>query len=146
MGQATRTILVHASDSKGQPQFSMAGFGVQKDEIECSKDSARPKMKKRDPHKVVFELVNESSYDLRFPNDPDDAIWVGADDTQCPNSKCANPEIKPKSVSPDRECLTVLNLNSRAKRFKFSLVFEDAASGKRHLFDPIWVNKNGGVE
>jgi hypothetical protein len=133
--------------SKGQPAFSMAGFGViGGTDISCSKDEAKPRMKKRDHHKIVFELANETDLDLRFPKDADDAIWVGHDDRTCPKGPCANPEIKPQSVSPDGECLTVFNLNGRAARYKFSLVFEDEKTGQNHIFDPIWVNKNGGVE
>ena len=140
--------MVHAFDdsaNKGQPGFRLSGFGVDRNAVSCSKDEARPKMKKNDRHKVVFELANESSFDLRFPKAAADAIWVAADDQQCPSSPCSNPEIEPKSVSQDGECLTVFNLNSCPDRLKFSLVFEDGATGQRHIFDPIWINKNGGL-
>ena len=146
MGQAKRTIIVKAVDGKGQPQFSMAGFGVTGTDIHCSKSDARPKMKKSARHHITFELANESSLDLRFPKSADEAIWVAADDKHCPQSKCSNPEIEPKSVSHDGECLTVENLNNCEGRLKFSLVFEDSKSGERHIFDPIWINKNGGLE
>jgi len=149
MGQANRTIIVHAfddEDSNGGVSFSMSGFDVHGGEIKCSKDDRQPKMHKKDHHKVVFELANRSSRSLRFPHDASAAIWVGADDQHCPSSPCSNPEIKPQNVSPDRESLTVFNLNSREARFKFSLVFEDAERGERYVYDPIWANKNGGMD
>lgn len=148
MGQASRTLLVHAVDDRDAPdgiRFQLSGFGVTDDEVKCSKDECRPKMKKSEQHKVVFELANLSSRDLRFPSDATDAIWVGHDDQLCPDTPRHNPEIKPQKVSEDGERLTVHNANSREARFKFSLVLHDE-NGRRYIYDPIWANRNGGVD
>jgi hypothetical protein len=148
MGEARRTIIVHAYDDKYEPcevGFSMSGYGVRNDQIRCDKDKAKGGMKKSQPHVVVFELANRSSVDLQFPENPDVAMWVSDDHSTCLDQQPANPHpvIKAVSVSDDRQQLTVENLNCAKDNFKFVLNFE-RNDGKLCQYDPIWANQNGG--
>ena len=150
MGEAKRTIIVHAFDKDGEPHgigFGMSGFGVKQDEIRCKKDNARQRMKQSDPHTIVFELANRSKLDLRFPQNPDDAMWVAPDDQTCPdNAQHQKQVVFATNVSADGEQLTVKNHNRDKKRFKFALNFHVTKDGqtKRIPFDPVWDNQNGG--
>jgi len=151
MGEAKRTIVVHMfDDQNGDLQFNMSGFGVRNHEIRCSKDDPRRPMKKNQPHTVTFEINNRSSKDLVFPTDPARAMWVGSDATTCP--KATPPAhgdfpLKGRTVSDDREQLTVENNNSCKADFKFSLNFVEAGNAAEAPlipYDPIWSNQNGG--
>ena len=150
MGNARRTIIVHISDDdEGENglRFGMSGYGVDKEEIKCGKDGSG--MKKKDPHKITFEINNRSSKEWLFPTNAQNAMWVGSDSSTCPKTPPPeHPEFpsNDRKVSPDREQLEVKNLNSCAGRYKFSLNFVDAAdaAGKLHQYDPIWTNQNGG--
>jgi len=149
MGQASRTIIVHAFDDDDAPKgigFRMSGLGVDREEIKCAKDGTRPPMKKTDPHHVTFELANRSSVELRFPRRASDAIWVSENDRDCPERAASHGEFRPQSVSPDGEILKVHNLNSVQGRYKFALNFIDPENGDEvYSYDPIWDNHNGGT-
>lgn len=143
MGQADRTVIVHAYDDEKAPDgigFNLSGFDVRDQEIRCSKDDARPKMHKSDKHKIIFELANRSSTNLSFVTRATDAIWTGKDDRDCAKGM-QNDEIKQINVTGER--LTVTNANSAPARLKFTLNFVDDA-GKPVPYDPIWDNRNGG--
>jgi hypothetical protein len=151
MGESKRTIIVHMfDDDNGDLQFNMSGYGVHNQEIHCSKDDARRPMKKNQSHTVTFEINNRSSQDLLFPTDPSRAMWVGTDGTTCPRATPAphaDFPLKGRSVSTDREQLTVENVNSCKADFKFSLNFVqagNAAEAPLIPYDPIWNNQNGG--
>ena len=152
MGEARRTIIVHAFDKEGEPcgvGFGMSGYGVRQDEIRCRKDHPRHPMKKKDEHTIVFELANRSSVDLKFRSKPDDAMWVAADDQTCPDTACHQKHVVfATHVSPDGEQLTVKNKNKDDERFKFALNFDAVIDGQKKIcqFDPIWANQNGGDE
>lgn len=145
MGQAERTVIVHAFDDKGAASgigFNLSGFDVRDEEIRCSKDDARPKMHKADKHRITFELANRSSTNLRFADRASDAIWTGKDDRDCARGM-QNDEIKQVSVGGER--LTVTNANSAPARLKFTLNFiDDANPPNEYPYDPIWDNRNGG--
>jgi hypothetical protein len=150
MGEAKRTIIVHIYDNKDEPNelgFGLSGYGVDKDEIKCAKDTSG--MRAQEAHKITFEINDRSSRNWLFPTNAANAMWVGSDSTDCPQTAPPeNPEfpVKDMKVSQDREQLEVKNLNSTKARFKFSLNFVDASdpSGKLYPFDPIWNNQNGG--
>lgn len=153
MGEARRTIIVHIFDDENGENglgFGLSGYGVRNQEIRCSKDDARPPMKKNQAHNVVFEINNRSSRDLVFPTDPARAMWVGSDATTCP--KATPPAhsdfpVKGRSVSDDREQLTIENNNSSKADYKFSLNFVEAGNAAESPlipYDPIWTNQNGG--
>jgi hypothetical protein len=148
MGQASRTIIVHAFDDDDAPKgvgFRMSGLGVDREEIKCDKEGTRPPMHRNDPHHVTFELANRSSVDLRFPPRVSDAIWVSDNDRDCPERAAAHDEFRPQSVSPDGETLKVHNLNSVRRRYKFALNFIDGDNpAEVYSYDPIWDNNNGG--
>ena len=151
MGEAKRTVIVHAYDDDDEDcgvGFGMSGYGVRQNEIHCKKDNPKHRMKKSDPHTIIFELANRSSRDLRFPKDPDDAMWVAADDQSCPEDPCHQKQVVfGVNVSSDGEQLTVKNHNKDKKRFAFTLNFHETKDGKtvRVPFDPIWANNNGGL-
>lgn len=151
MGEAKRTIIVHAFDDDDKPggiDFGMSGYGVRKDEIYCRKDHPRHPMKKSDEHTIIFELANRSSVDLRFRKNADDAMWVSADDQTCPNSACHQKGVVfATHVSQDGEQLTVKNKNKDKESFKFALNFDAVIDGQKKIiqFDPIWANQNGGM-
>ena len=146
MGQADRTVIVHAFDDQNAPNgigFNLSGFDVRNEEIRCSKDDARPKMHKSDKHKITFELANRSSTNLSFVSRATDAIWTGKDDRNCARGT-QNDEIKQVNVAGER--LTVTNANSAPARLKFTLNFvDDATPPKEYPYDPIWDNRNGGT-
>jgi hypothetical protein len=152
MAHHDRTILVFAKDDPAKPggiKFSMSGLGVSGDSIKCTKDDAKHSMKKTDVHKIVFELVNDSSVDLRFA-DQDDAMWVGpkGDLGACPpvGSKLEH-VAKVKEVFDDGQRLKVHNYNREADKgqYKFALNFvESGNAANTHCYDPIWDNTNGG--
>lgn len=148
MGQASRTIIVHAFDDKRAPKgigFGMSGLGVDREEIRCDKDGTRPPMKRTDPHHVTFELANRSSVALRFPQRASDAMWVSDNDRDCPERAACHGDFKPQGVSQDGETLTVHNLNSSRARYKFALNFIDSDNPTEvYSYDPIWDNNNGG--
>lgn len=152
MGEANRTIIVHIYDDDNEPNgigFGLSGFGVVKDEIKCGKDGSG--MHAKDAHKITFEINNRSSRTWLFPSNAANAMWVGADSTDCPQTAPPeNPEFPEKSmkVSQDREQLEVKNLNSRRGQYKFSLNFVDPSdpAGLLYPFDPIWNNQNGGLQ
>jgi len=149
VGNARRTILIQITDDPKAPNgvaFSMAGFGVKKDQITCSKAG----MNKNEPNKVVFEIDNQSTRDWLFPSDEANAIWVGANADDCPKSlPPENPEfpVKKMKVSEDRERLSVDNLNTCEADYKFCLNFVEAGDRNQKLcpYDPIWNNQNGGT-
>ena len=155
MGEKYRTIIVHAFDDKDEDHdigFSMSGYGVHKDEITCdkAKDKTKPKMKKSDAHRIVFELANRSSKNLRFPDNAKDAMWVSDDDQDCPKSaKHQDNIVKAIDVLDDGERLEVKNFNKVEGRHKFALIFidaDDTSVPKKGIpYDPIWANQNGGA-
>ena len=150
MGEMKRTVIVHAFDKASEPAgigFGMSGYGVQQDEIRCKKDVDRHPMKQSDAHLIVFELANRSKVDLRFPDNPDDAMWVAPDDQTCPNHAMHQKQVVfATNVSDDGEQLTVKNNNRHKQRLKFALNFEGVFNGQKKIcqFDPIWENQNGG--
>jgi hypothetical protein len=152
MGEAKRTIIVHAFDDKNEPNgigFGMSGFGVRfGDEIHCSKDDPDARMKKNDAHEITFELADRTTKGLLFPTDKKLAMWVSANDQDCPNSARHRDGIVAVKVSDNREQLTVHNSNKVKERLKFALNFvaaDDAAQNKIIQFDPVWANQNGGM-
>ena len=152
MGEAKRTVIVHAFDDDDEPAgigFGMSGYGVSQGEIRCRKDNPKQKMKKSDHHTIVFELANRSSVDLKFRSNPDDAMWVAPDDQTCPNTPQHQKQVVLGThVSPDGEQLTVKNHNKESKRYKFALNFEGMFDGQKKVcqYDPIWANNNGGED
>ena len=151
MGEMKRTVIVHAYDDDDEQHgggFGMSGYGVRQDEIHCKKDNPRYRMKTSDAHTIVFELANRSSKTLRFPPNPDDAMWVAADDQNCPGNACHQKQVVfGTGVSSDGEQLTVKNHNKDKKRFKFVLNFQETkkdGTTQRVPYDPIWANQNGG--
>lgn len=148
MGQANRTIIVHAFNDDNAHKgigFRMSGLGVDREDIRCDKDGTRPPMHKTDPHHVTFELANRSNVELRFPARASDAMWVSDNDRDCPESAVCHRDFRPLTVSPDGETLKVQNLNSVKKRYKFALNFIDADNPTEvYSYDPIWDNNNGG--
>jgi hypothetical protein len=147
MGNANRTILVNIWDDPDAPngiQFNLSGYDVQNNEVSCDKKG----MKKEEFNKVTFEINNRSVRNWLFPSDVGNAMWVGSDATNCPETKPAeNPEfpLKKMNVSSDREQLSIENKNSAVAKYKFALNFVDG-DDQKHLypFDPIWNNQNGG--
>lgn len=152
MGHKNRTILVRAADDQAKPgevQFSMAGFGVSGDRIICKKDDPNHPMKDQDHHKIIFELVDESTFGLRF-EDENNVMWVGPKGqlNGCPASGSKQDNVvKAKHVSSDGEQLTVHNFNKKVDEgeYKFALNFVDA-NNKTHCYDPIWDERNGGFQ
>ena len=147
MGEARRTIIVHAYDDNSEPNdvgFSMSGYGVRNNEIKCAKDKARGGMPKERAHEVVFELADRTDLELRFVDDLANAMWVSDNDTDCPHVAAhQNTVVRATEVSQDGERLTVENFNPVRKRYKFALNFVDK-DGTIVSFDPIWENQNGG--
>ena len=151
MGHKKRTILLFAKDDPAKPgevAFTMSGFGVSGETIECKKDDPGEPMYDDEPHKITFELVNESSVNgLRFI-DEDEVMWVGRkgelDDCPSEGSKQKH-VVKVVDVHDDGDRLVVKNYNKKSDEggYKFALNFVDD-SGKAHCFDPIWEERNGG--
>jgi len=151
MGHKNRTILVTATDDPANPggvKFSMAGFGVTGEEIICKKDDMKHPMKEDESHKVVFELVNDSTVaGLRFA-DEDEVMWVGLKNQlgSCPSAGSKQDKVvRATDVSDDGEQLTVKNYNREPDqgKYKFALNFVDADGGT-HCYDPTWDERNGG--
>ena len=148
MGEARRTIIVHAFDDENAATgvgFSMSGYGVRGEEIKCSKDKARGNgMGKDDEHKITFELADHTDLELRFPA-KQDAMWVSPNDVDCPDCPVhQNDVVTATDTSDDGEQLDVINKNKEKKRYKFALNFIDK-DGKTHQYDPVWNNQNGGM-
>lgn len=148
MGEAKRTIIVHAFEDEnadGGVGFSMSGYGVRNGEIKCSKDKARGNgMGQNDSHDVTFELADHTELELRFPDDPADAMWVSPNDSDCPKTAVHQDSvICATNVLDDGERLQVTNTNKEKKRYKFALNFL-TKDGETKQYDPVWNNQNGG--
>lgn len=93
---------------------------------------------------MMFNLDDHTDLDLRFFNDPNDAIWVQPD--SCPPSKCnTGGQITPVSVENGGTQLRATNANNGdAVELHYALNFDGKPSseGPPYSYDPII--KNGG--
>lgn len=111
-----------------------------------------------DEYLVEFALDDKTGFDLIFPDDVSDALWVSDSvpegNPKCPQSPNYNSAFKAQSVGPkgNPKKLTVLNTNCKVENFAFSLRViprgKDQSKPANFLppYDPIVVNKNGGVQ
>lgn len=107
-------------------------------------------MKKVDLHYVEFILDDRTQKDLRFPYNPQDAMWV-VNGTTCPASdaNCKYDTVVPLAVIGG-ETLLVINVNGKGKKLSFRLNFvedgdDDTDPSNYYYWDPIINNRDGGI-
>lgn len=105
-------------------------------------------MRKGDHHEVVFTLDDRTGLGLRFASDPNMAMWVKRGwlgmTPHCPRSPKSHRHIPPHRVAPTE--LEVHNLNPIRSKYKFALNFVREGNPRLISYDPIWENRNGGVD
>lgn len=118
-------------------------------------DKTADKIKKVDYYQVEFELKDRTQLDLRFPDNPADAIWAGPGTSlghpECPTEPCYNDEFCGTDVDASGKRLVVRNEDLRIERLAFTLRFLKGTCqlGEQPsylAFDPIITNTNGGLE
>ena len=115
-------------------------------------DKRRHHMRPDDYHLVEFVLDDRTAEGLRFPADPEAAMWVAkADDGEhykCPDASTGHDYevIDPMSVSDDGQRLFVCNRDPRQECWAFTLNMEEASGGaeRRVSWDPIFNNGGNG--
>lgn len=104
-------------------------------------------MKKGDHHEVVFTLDDRTGLGLEFASDPNMAMWVKRGrlgmTPHCPRKPARHDHIPPQRVSCSK--LEVHNRNPIKSKYKFALNFVREGSSRLISYDPIWENRNGGV-
>src|SRR4051812_35343820 len=90
-------------------------------------------------HEIVFEVDPESSKKLRFVDDPNDAIWVGA--SKCPKQASnEGDQIRPIAVEGNGTRLRVSNANrGDPHELHYALRFKRKIPIllKPHKYDPV---------
>ena len=109
-----------------------------------------PPMKKGDHHYVEFTLDDQTTRKLRFPCNPEDAMWV-ITTARCPNKSdtCNYDIVQPLGVV-EGDTLLAVNLNPVVGQLGFSLNFvkagdDDTDPSKYIRWDPIINNRDGGI-
>ena len=103
-------------------------------------------MKKADNYLIDFTLDDRSGAGLGFNTQNPIYISKGSDKhlPKCPmNGSVGGPNEFSVIGTPTSTKLTVQNDDMNECFYKFVLNFQDS-SGKRHVFDPIFGNQNGG--
>lgn len=115
-------------------------------------DKTKDGMKKSDVYDVYFTIENAPDTNLIFLDDPankDECMWVAKGSKQqppaCPSNRMSDPEFTITSISD--LSLTVENKDLVECKYKFVLSFVDKDEGNKVVrFDPIYDNKNGGLQ
>lgn len=102
---------------------------------------------------VRFNIV-DNQFGYRFPDCPDDALWVcpiDSEDDPCPDRECHWPGFHAVSVESDDDGernrrLVVCNPNRESQLFAFTLrLTRDSDPKKFILYDPIGDDRNGSA-
>jgi hypothetical protein len=108
----------------------------------------RLKMKHDDYHLIEFILDDQANLGLRFPDKPEDAMWVArasANQKVCPGPNDKDYSVlRPYAVVGGTK-LCVHNPNMQIEDWAFTLNFLNTA-GVSVPWDPIGGNQDGGVK
>jgi hypothetical protein len=122
--------------------------GAGKDKFRFNKNSNN--MKKTDVYLVQYVLTNAAAFNLKFPQNPDNAMWVCqvANEQQanatCQNTQCpVVNEVKAIARLSDNTILAI-NADSATAWYVFTLNFEETGNPNYVQWDPINGNQNGG--
>lgn len=95
-------------------------------------------------YKVEFKLVAEDS-DLKFHEDEAEVFWIGvAGKDGCPAPYCQHHPITATRQGDSK--IVVRNPDRQHETLAFALGFQDGDDPAPIRYDPVWGNKNGGVE
>ena len=119
-----------------------------KDKFRFNKNSNN--MNQSDVYLVQYVLTNAAAFNLKFPQNPDDAMWVcqvaneQQANTTCQNTQCpVVNEVKAIARLSDNTLLAV-NKDPAQAWYVFTLNFEEAGNPNYVQWDPINGNQNGG--
>lgn len=96
-------------------------------------------------YKVEFKLEAPSGSDLKFHEELDEVFWIGPKDKDC----CPAPYSKHHPITFERDNdrkIVVRNPDRHDETLAFALGFQDGDDPTPIRYDPVWGNKNGGVE
>ena len=144
MARDVDVTIVASKDASGNIDFHMEQRNQYTELLVFNK--TKDNMSKSDHYLINFTLDDQSGEGLKFNQTNTIYISKGSDKhvPKCPmNGSVGGPNEFSVVGTPTNTKLTVKNDDMNECFYKFVLNFEDS-SGKRHVFDPIFGNQNGG--